>query len=175
MSASSKASSSQRGGLSSTHLVAIALGSNLGDRDAHIDFAVSRLSALLTSLRASSRYDTAPVEVDDEQPRYLNAAVVGHALLAPHDLLRALQDIEADRGRERPYPNAPRTLDLDLILYGNQIIDDGALSVPHARFRQRLFVLQPLAEIAPDLIDPITGLTLRALLDRLASRPPLDP
>jgi len=175
VSASSKASSSQRGGLSSTHLVAIALGSNLGDRDAHIDFAVSRLSALLTSLRASSRYDTAPVEVDDEQPRYLNAAVVGHALLAPHDLLRALQDIEADRGRERPYPNAPRTLDLDLILYGNQIIDDGALSVPHARFRQRLFVLQPLAEIAPDLIDPITGLTLRALLDRLESQPPLDP
>ena len=168
-------SSSQRGGLSSTQFVAIALGSNLGDRDAHVDFAVSRLSALLTNLRASSRYDTAPVDVDDEQPRYLNAAVVGHAMLAPHDLLRALQHIEADRGRERPYPNAPRTLDLDLILYGDQIIDDGALAVPHARFRQRLFVLQPLAEIAPDLIDPVTSLSMQALLRRLESQPSLDP
>ncbi len=153
--------------MSSTHLVAIALGSNLGDRDAHVDFAVSRLSTFLTDLRPSSRYDTAPVDVDDEQPRYLNAAVVGYARLAPHDLLRALQHIEADRGRERPYPNAPRTLDLDLILYGDQIIDDGALAVPHARFRQRLFVLQPLAEIAPDLLDPVTGLSMQALLKQL--------
>ena len=169
MSASSKASSSQRGGLSSTHLVAIALGSNLGDRAGHLDFAIARLSTLLADLCASSRHDTAPVDVDDEQPRYLNATVVGHAVLAPHDLLRALQLIEADRGRERPYPNAPRTLDLDLILYGDQIIDDGALEVPHARFRQRLFVLRPLAEIAPDMIDPITGLSMRALLERLES------
>lgn len=167
MSANSKAWSSQPGGLSNTYLVAIALGSNLGDRNAHVEFALSRLSLLLTDMHVSSRYDTAPVEVDDEQPRYLNAAVVGCAVLAPHELLKALQDIEADRGRERPYPNAPRTLDLDLILYGDRIIDDGALAVPHARFRQRPFVLQPLAEIAPHMIDPITGLSMQALLARV--------
>lgn len=162
-------SSSQRGGLSNAPLVAIALGSNLGDRDSHLDFAVSRLSALLTDLRSSSRYDTAPVDVHDEQPRYLNAAVVGRTTLAPHELLRALQFIEADGGRERPFPNAARTLDLDLILYGDRVIDDGALAIPHARFRQRLFVLQPLVEIAPDLIDPTTGLSMRTLLERLES------
>jgi 2-amino-4-hydroxy-6-hydroxymethyldihydropteridine diphosphokinase len=155
--------------LSNVHLVAIALGSNLGDRDAHLDFALARLSTLLADLRVSSRYDTAPVDVVDEQPRYLNAAVVGHTSLVPHALLGALQDIEATRGRERPYSNAPRTLDLDLILYGDRVIDDGVLSVPHARFRQRAFVLQPLAEVAAEMIDPVTGSSIRALLSQLVS------
>lgn len=157
------------GGLSNSPLVAIALGSNLGDRDAHLDFAVARLSGLLTDLRQSTRYDTAPVDVTDDQPRYLNAAVVGRTSLSARDLLRAMQAIEAEQGRLRPYTNAPRTLDLDLILYGEQIIDDGHLTVPHPRFRQRAFVLEPLAEIGPDMRDPVTGLTLRALLERLPS------
>jgi len=152
--------------------VAIALGSNLGDRDAHLAFAVSRLSELLTDLRASTRHDTAPVDVDDDQPRYLNAAITGRTALSPRELLRAMQGIEAQQGRLRPYTNAPRTLDLDLILYGDQIIDDGHLTVPHPRFRQRAFVLAPLAEIGPSLVDPVTGLTVHALLERL---PHLDP
>ena len=156
--------------MSNIHFVAVALGSNLGDRDAHLDFATARLSTLLTDLRASSRHDTAPVDVDHQQPRYLNAAVVGYTRLAPHSLLRALQEIEADRGRERPYTNAPRTLDLDLILFGDRVIDDGVLSVPHARFRQRLFVLRPLADVAPDAVDPISGLSIRVLLSQLESR-----
>ena len=167
--ASSKASSFQPGGLSNVHFVAIALGSNLGDRDAHLDFATARLSTLLTDLRASSRHDTAPVDVDQQQPRYLNAAVVGFTSLAPHALLGVLQTIEADRGRERPYTNAPRTLDLDLILYADRVIDDGVLSVPHARFRQRSFVMRPLAEVAPDALDPISGLSIRVLLSQLES------
>ena len=154
-------------GLNSTPLVAIALGSNVGDRDAHLDYAVSRLSQLLTDLRSSSRYDTEPVDVIGDQPRFLNAAVVGRTTLGATELLAAIQQIEQQRGRERPYTNAPRTLDLDLILYGNAVISLPTVVVPHPRFRERRFVLEPLAEIAPELVDPTTGLTIRELLDRL--------
>ncbi len=153
--------------MNSTTVVAIALGSNLGDRDAHLDVAVSRLSQLLSDISVSSRHDTAPVGVVGEQPRYLNAALVGRTSLAPHALLRELQAIEEAAGRERPYLNAPRTIDVDLILYGQSVVDDEALVVPHPRFRERAFVLEPLAEIAPDLVDPVSGLTVVELLARL--------
>lgn len=156
--------------MSKTASVAIALGSNLGDRDGHLDFALARLAALLPDLRVSSRYDTAPVDVEHDQPRYLNAAAVGHTTLTPRELLLAMQDIESMRGRQRPYTNAPRTLDLDLILYDDCVIDDGTLAVPHPRFRLRTFVLQPLAEIAPEMVDPISGLSVQELFSRLVSR-----
>lgn len=153
--------------MNNTSLVAIALGSNLGDRDAHVDFAVARLASLLTDVRMSSRYDTAPVDVIGEQPTFLNAAIVGRTRVPPHDLLRELQQIEAARGRERPYVNAPRTLDLDLVLYGSLVMEDDLLVLPHPRFRERVFVLEPLAEIAPELVDPVTGLSMAALLSRV--------
>ena len=153
--------------MNSTTIVAIALGSNLGDRDAHLDFALSRLSQLLTDVTVSSRYDTAPVGIAGEQPMYLNAALVGRTSLEPHALLRELQAIERAAGRERPYLNAPRTLDVDLILHGQSLVDDAELVVPHPRFRERAFVLEPLAEIAADLVDPVSGLTVRGLLTRL--------
>jgi 2-amino-4-hydroxy-6-hydroxymethyldihydropteridine diphosphokinase len=155
--------------LNSTPLVAIALGSNVGDRDAHLDYAVSRLSQLLTGIRSSSRYDTEPVDVIGDQPRYLNAAVAGRTSLEAADLLAAIQRIEQERGRERPYTNAPRTLDLDLVLYGDLIASAPAIVVPHPRFRERRFVLEPLAEIAPGMVDPVTGLTIRQLLENLES------
>ncbi len=154
-------------GLNSTPLVAIALGSNLGDREAHLDYAVSRLSQLLSDLRSSSRYDTEPVDVAGDQPRYMNAAVAGRTTLDATDLLAAIQQIEQDRGRERPYVNAPRTLDLDLILFGDSVVSLPTVVVPHPRFRERRFVLEPLAEIAPGLVDPVSGLTIRRLLERL--------
>jgi len=157
--------------LNNSTIVAIALGSNLGDRDAHLDFAVSRLSQFLSDLTVSSRYDTAPVDVVGDQPTYLNAALVGGTVLDPHALLRELQAIELADGRERPYANAPRTLDVDLILYGQSIVDELGLVVPHPRFRERAFVLEPLAEVAPDLVDPVTGLTVRVLLARLGQHP----
>jgi 2-amino-4-hydroxy-6-hydroxymethyldihydropteridine diphosphokinase len=145
-------------------VAAIALGSNLGDREAHLHFAVERLSSLLTNLRQSRWYDTAPVGVPPGQPRYLNGAAVGETRLSARDLLRELLAIENAGGRTRPTPLAPRTLDLDLVLYGNQKIQEPGLVVPHPRFRERLFVLEPLADVAPDLVDPETGKTISALL-----------
>lgn len=147
-------------------IAAVALGSNIGDRHGHLVHAVSRLGELLADLAVSSFVETHPEGVI-RQPEYLNAAAVGRAKLSPRALLEALQSIERERGRERPFPGAARTLDLDLIIYGSEIVDVPGLTVPHPRFRQRRFVLEPLASIAPDLVDPVTGLTVRELLTRL--------
>ena len=143
---------------------AVALGSNLGDRAAHLNHAISRLHDLLVNLRVSRFYDTAPVGAPGPQPLFLNAAAVGQALRSAHELLDALLAIEQERGRARPYPNAARSLDLDLILFGDSLLDEPRLVVPHPRFRERRFVLEPLAEIAPDMVDPVTGKTVSELL-----------
>jgi 2-amino-4-hydroxy-6-hydroxymethyldihydropteridine diphosphokinase len=147
--------------------VAIALGSNLGDRRAHLAYAIGRLATLLDNLEASSYLETEPVAAPGPQPLFLNAAVVGKTVLSPRALLDALQGIERARARTRPYPNAPRTLDLDLILFGDEMIETPDLVVPHPRFRDRRFVLEPLASIAPDLIDPATALSVADLLARI--------
>jgi 2-amino-4-hydroxy-6-hydroxymethyldihydropteridine diphosphokinase len=105
--------------------------------------------------------------VPGPQPVFLNAAAVGTCTTAARALLDALLTIEQERGRERPFPGAARTLDLDLILFGNARIDEPGLVVPHPRFRERRFVLRPLAEIAPDLVDPVTGKTMVELLHRV--------
>jgi len=147
----------------------VALGSNLGDRRAHLHFAVSRLRSLLTNLRASSYYETDPVGVSGPQSLFLNAAAIGSTEAPARDLLHALLSIEAERGRERPHPGAARTLDLDLILYGNLVLSEPGLIVPHPRFRERRFVLEPLAEIASELVDPVTGSTIADLLSSAGS------
>jgi 2-amino-4-hydroxy-6-hydroxymethyldihydropteridine diphosphokinase len=146
--------------------VAIALGSNVGDRRAHLDFAVSNLRALLTNVRVSRYYDTVPVGVSGPQALFLNGAAVGDTTMSAQTLLGTLLAIEQERGRERPYANAPRTLDLDLILFGDVVLDEPDLIVPHPRFRERRFVLEPLAEIAPSLRDPGSGYTVGELLAR---------
>ena len=146
--------------------VAIALGSNLGDRERLLREAITALEPYLQQLRVSTLHETDPVGVGD-QPRFLNAAATGYTTLSARDLLHALLDIERQLGRERPFTGAARTLDLDLILYGDFIVNERDLVVPHPRFRARSFVLEPLAEIAPDWKDPVTGRTVRELLGEL--------
>jgi len=146
--------------------VAIALGSNLGDREGHLGWAIERLRGPLTNLRASTFIETEPVGVPDAQPAYLNAAVVGETSSSPRDLIRLLLELEQQRGRTRTGLRSARTLDLDLILYGDLTLDEPDIVVPHPRFRERAFVLQPLAEIAPDWTDPVTGLTIAQLATR---------
>ena len=151
-----------------TTKVVIALGSNLGDRQAALDFAVARIAPLVSNLTLSSVVETEPAgEGLQDQPLYLNAVAVGHTALTAREMLDALLAIEKACGRERPYPGAPRTLDLDLILLGATIRNSTGLQVPHPRFRERTFVLGPLVEIAPDMIDPVTGLTVAQLLRKL--------
>jgi 2-amino-4-hydroxy-6-hydroxymethyldihydropteridine diphosphokinase len=147
--------------------VAIALGSNLGDRRAHLQFAVEQLRALLSDPQVSSIIETDAVEVDEPQPPYLNGVIVGETSLSPEDLLSALMRIEHARGRRRPSPHGARTLDLDLILYGQIVTDTTSLRVPHPRFRERRFVLGPLAEVAGEWKDPETGVAVSELLRRL--------
>ena len=145
--------------------VAIALGSNLGDRRAHLDYSTARLGTLLEHLRVSNYIETDPVGVPDHQSPFLNAAAVGQSALSPRELLEALLGIERERGRTRAFPGAARTLDLDLVMFGDQVVNEPGLVVPHPRFRERWFVLQPLAQIAPDMRDPVTGRSVQALLD----------
>ena len=100
---------------------------------------------------------------------FLNAALVGETTLSARELLDALLAIEQERRRERPYANAPRTLDLDLILLGDVVLEEPGLRVPHPRFRERRFVLEPLAAVAPELRDPVSGRTIATLLRELGS------
>lgn len=134
-------------------------------------FAQARLSRLLSDLTLSPVVETEPQGPDGEvlgdQPLFFNAVVTGTTALDARSVLDELLAIEQDFGRERPYPGAARTLDLDLILLGDEVIDEPGLQVPHPRFRTRFFVLGPLAEIAPNLCDPVTGASVADLLKRL--------
>jgi 2-amino-4-hydroxy-6-hydroxymethyldihydropteridine diphosphokinase len=136
----------------------IGLGANLGDAKATLGAAFNALEALPESelVGRSSIYRSAPI--DSSGPDYLNAVVRLRTALGAHELLAQLQSIERSHGRERPYRNAPRTLDLDLLLYGEQQIQTPTLMVPHPRAHERAFVLAPLAELAPGLVIPGRGL-----------------
>lgn len=135
----------------------IGLGANLGEPASALREALLALAALPDSLlvASSSIYRTAPI--DSSGPDYLNAVALLDTRLSPLALLAGLQRIEQAHGRERPYRNAPRTLDLDLLLYADAVIDQPGLRVPHPHLHERAFVLLPLAEIAPDAIVPGRG------------------
>ncbi|MCW5664543.1 MAG: 2-amino-4-hydroxy-6-hydroxymethyldihydropteridine diphosphokinase [Piscinibacter sp.] len=135
----------------------VGLGANLGDARATLAAALDALGRIDATrlLRRSSIYRSAPI--DSSGPDYLNAVAELETTLAPHELLARLQAIERAHGRERPYRNAPRTLDLDLLLYGDAVIDTPTLAVPHPRLHERAFVLHPLAELAPGLVVPGRG------------------
>lgn len=135
----------------------IGIGANLGDASANVDDALARLGALggARLLAASGKYRTAPIDSSGDD--YINAVACIDTELDAPALLAALHGIELAHGRERPYRNAPRTLDLDILLYGDQRIDLPSLHVPHPRMLERAFVLVPLLEIAPDAVVPGRG------------------
>ncbi|MGJ7527855.1 2-amino-4-hydroxy-6-hydroxymethyldihydropteridine diphosphokinase [Variovorax sp. GB1P17] len=130
----------------------VAIGANLGDAEASVKAAMAAIGALQrTQVTArSSLYRSEPV--DAEGPDFINAVVAVRTGLDAEQFLVALQRLETQAGRERPFPNAPRTLDLDLLMHGNSVIDTPTLTLPHPRMRERAFVLKPLAEIAPDKV-----------------------
>ena len=144
----------------------IGLGSNLGDRMATLRSAVQRLQTLGRITRVSSLYETEPVGYLD-QPRFLNAVVALETALAPVDLLRALLGIERELGRTRSFPNAPRALDLDLLLVDDVTLETAELNLPHPRLHDRAFVLVPLADLAPEMVHPESGQTVREMLRAL--------
>ncbi|MBX3406319.1 MAG: 2-amino-4-hydroxy-6-hydroxymethyldihydropteridine diphosphokinase [Phycisphaeraceae bacterium] len=162
------------------HRAAIAIGSNLGDRAAHIAGAVAALAALpgTVILCRSEAIVTAPVGLPggaDPGGPYLNAAALLRTTLTPRELLSRLHAIERAAGRDRAAEIGrwgPRTLDLDLLLYDGQVIDEPGLRIPHPRMHERAFVLEPLAQIAPEFVVPTLGRTVAALLAALREREP---
>lgn len=151
--------------------MAVGLGSNLGDRHDRLECGVRALRGFLEEVRLSSIYETEAVGITD-QPDFLNACCTGLTRLTPRQLLSQLLDAERAAGRFRTGRRfAPRTLDLDLLVYGERVIESTCLSVPHPRMRERAFVLVPLAEIAPDWVVPACGgspeRTVRELLQPL--------
>ncbi len=136
----------------------IALGANIGEPLRQIEAGFNALSVLPDTrlLVRSSLYRSAPVGYAD-QPDFINAVAIIETSLAPHALLDALLTIERVNGRVREFPNAPRTLDLDIVLYGDSVVHDPGLTIPHARMLERAFVMVPLAEVAPDMRVPGRG------------------
>ncbi|MGE5569403.1 MAG: 2-amino-4-hydroxy-6-hydroxymethyldihydropteridine diphosphokinase [Rhodospirillales bacterium] len=144
--------------------VYLSLGSNLGDRERNLREAIRMLGeAGVRVLRISSLYETEPVDLRD-QPWFLNLVLEAETELFPKQLLARIRKIELDLGRKRLRPKGPRTADIDILLYGDFVIDTEELTVPHPRMAERRFVLEPLAELAPELRHPVTRRTIRELL-----------
>ena len=154
-------------------LCLIGLGSNLGDRSGLLDEALVRLQRHpnIEVARQSRYHETLPVGGPDAQPAYLNAAAVLQTSLSPQALLAELQKTEADLGRQRIEHWGPRTIDLDLLLYDDLTLADPDLVIPHPRMAWRRFVLEPAAEVAPEMLHPGTGWTIARLLEHLNQTP----
>jgi len=148
-------------------LVYLSLGSNLGDREKYLREAISRLRELGVIRQVSAFYETQPVEVQNEQPWFLNCALAIETTLIPVEFLGRMLAVEQSMGRMRTEPKGPRTIDIDIVFFGNEILDTPELTVPHPAMHQRRFVLEPLAEIAPTAVHPVLKRTVRELLDSL--------
>ncbi len=151
----------------------IALGSNLGDRLENLRVGLDELAAIdgVVIDAVSKLYETAPVGGPDEQGPYLNAALAATITLGAAELLANMHRIEAIRERERTIHWGPRTLDLDLLIYGDLVSDTPSLQVPHPRQHERRFVLVPVCDVAPDLVHPVLGRTMSELLSELPVEP----
>lgn len=142
----------------------LSLGSNLGDRAANLRAAIQGLErAGVAVRRLSSVYETAPVDLV-AQPMFLNLVVQGETALMPRQLLARIARLERSLGRRRTVAKGPRTIDIDILFHGSSVIDAPDLVVPHPRIAGRRFVLEPLSEIAPELVHPVTRRTVRAML-----------
>jgi 2-amino-4-hydroxy-6-hydroxymethyldihydropteridine diphosphokinase len=150
--------------------VYLSLGSNLGDREENLRQAIARLEAAGVRVsRRSSIYETEPREAPN-QPWFLNQVIEAETDLFPRQLLARLQKVELDLGRKRLRPKGPRTIDIDILLCGETIVRAKDLELPHPRLAERRFVLEPLAELAPDLRHPVTRLTVRQMLAGVAGQ-----
>ncbi len=144
--------------------VYLALGSNMGDRRGNLERAVERIGAAGVAVTAVSRVYETKAMYKTDQPDFLNQVLEGKTDVLPRVLLRRLQTIEREMGRRRVVANGPRTIDIDLLLYGRFVITTADLVVPHPRMGERRFVLEPLAEIAPGLRHPVTKQTMLEML-----------
>ena len=132
--------------------VVLALGANLGNPKQQISEAISKIGEIVRIAKTSSLYETAPFQVKDKQPNYINAVLIGDTELQPKELIHKLLDIEAQLGRERSFQNAARTIDIDIIDYEGFFLESDELTLPHPRAHERRFVLEPWAEIDPDAV-----------------------
>jgi 2-amino-4-hydroxy-6-hydroxymethyldihydropteridine diphosphokinase len=149
--------------------VYLSLGSNLGDREQNLARAMDLLAQRLKIELTSSLYVTEPVDHKD-QPLFLNAACRVRTSLAPDDLLGLAKRIEAAMGRKPSFVNGPRPIDIDILFYGDKVVNIPHLVIPHPRVQERAFVLVPLAEIAPRLVHPVSGQTVAEMVSRLKDR-----
>jgi len=150
------------------HLVYLSLGSNVGDREAHLRDALARLGATGRVIAVSSFYETEPVEFT-HQPWFLNCAVALETGQTPQQLMTALLAIEEEMGRRRVQKKGPRSIDIDILLFDDVVMDSKDLVIPHPAMHERRFVLEPLAEIAPDVIHPVLKKMISELRDALAA------
>lgn len=144
--------------------VYLGLGSNQGDRERNLLDAIERLGKEVVVEQISSPYDTEPVGYND-QPRFLNAVAKVETNLMPDDLLKFVKKIEADLGRTPNFTDGPRLIDIDILLYDDVVVDTPLLTIPHARYAERAFVLVPLAQIAPDVVCPVRHKAMKELAD----------